>query len=49
MPDDPVVAHRRIGPPYVLSEAAGENLRAWYARDYAFLALLDEIFPSWSP
>lgn len=44
LPDTPELAHRAPpGAPSTLSEEAEANIRAWYARDYEFLALCDEI------
>jgi hypothetical protein len=47
-PTDPRKAN--IGPldKPELSDLARQNLREWYARDYAFLDLCDEILPRWA-
>ena len=49
MPEDPVVAHRSVAPSLELSAAAERNIRRWYARDYDFLRLCDELDPLISP
>jgi hypothetical protein len=46
LPADPSLAH--VAPPGTnkeLSEEAAANVRRWYARDYEFLALCDELRP----
>jgi hypothetical protein len=47
LPEDPVTAHR--APPGLdtrLDADARDALRRWYARDYAFVSLCDEVAPS---
>jgi hypothetical protein len=44
LPKDAAAAHRWIGPKPELSETARQNLKEWYARDYEFLRLCDEVF-----
>jgi hypothetical protein len=45
MPEDPTVANRARGPKPELSDRARQNLRQWYAKDYEFLGLCDQLFP----
>jgi hypothetical protein len=45
LPNDPTVANRRVGARPELSEVAVHNLRLWYAKDYEFLDLCDQIYP----
>jgi hypothetical protein len=45
MPTDPVVAHKRTKPTPPLSEVGEHNARHWYAREYDFLRLCDELAP----
>jgi hypothetical protein len=45
-PEDPVLAHITVTPKPALSVAAEDNLRRWYAKDFEFLALCDELLHS---
>ena len=45
LPEDSRAANRNTGSKPDLSELARHNLRRWYAKDYEFLALCDEIYP----
>ncbi len=46
MPEDALHAHRTPGPKPELSDPARKNLRRWYAKDYEFIDLCGELFPT---
>jgi hypothetical protein len=46
LPTDPVQANRNPQPKTELSDLARQNLREWYAKDYLFLELCDELDPA---
>ncbi len=48
LPTDPRKANKGPDAKPQLSDLARENLRQWYAKDYAFLDLCHEILPHWS-
>jgi Sulfotransferase family len=43
LPTDPKQANKTPGPKQVLSDVARQNLREWYAQDYMFLEICDEL------
>ncbi len=45
MPRDTVAANRTTSSKPELSDLGRHNLQRWYAKDYAFLELCDEVFP----
>jgi hypothetical protein len=45
MPEDPTLANRSPTPKPELSDLARQNLTRWYAKDYEFLQICDELFP----
>jgi hypothetical protein len=45
LPEDPTIANRAQGPKPELSDLVRQNLRQWYAKDYEFLGLCDQLFP----
>lgn len=45
MPEDTIAAHRGPTSKPALSDLARENLARWYAKDYEFLDLCNELFP----
>ena len=45
LPTDPMGANRNDEPKPSLSDLARQNLRRWYAPDYEFLELCDELSP----
>jgi hypothetical protein len=45
MPQDSVAANRSPTSKRELSDLARENLKRWYAKDYEFLELCNEVFP----
>lgn len=46
LPEDATTANRATSPKPELSDVARQNLNEWYADDYAFLSLCDEMFPA---
>jgi hypothetical protein len=46
LPEDEVAANRSPDSKPALSDAARNNLRNWYAKEYEFLELCDELFPA---